>query len=125
MTEVNLEDRINEYHDKQKSENYYTIPLKFLTKYDQIDEILFQNVKIVFNLENDMRKIFERNGTLATNPHKAAASYKFHKSPYITCPIIYSSTYYKHFKSKGMKSTNNYRFGITNVYTTRTYELGA
>ena len=24
-----------------------------------------------------------------------------------------------------MKSTNNYRFGITKVYTTRTYELGA
>ena len=24
-----------------------------------------------------------------------------------------------------MKSMNNYRFGITNVYTTRTFELGA
>ena len=81
VTEVNLKDRINKYHDKQKSENYYRIPLKFLTKYGQIDEIIFQNVKIVFNLENDMRKIFERNGTLAADPHKAAASYKFHKCP--------------------------------------------
>ena len=69
--------------------------------------------------------MFERNGTLATKPHKVAASHKFHKSPYITGPIIYPSIYNKHFKSEGMKSTNNYRFRITNVYTTRTYEIGA
>ena len=99
--------------------------MKFLTDFGQIDEIVEQNIKIVFNLENDMKKLFERNGTVATNPHKAPGACTFHASPYIIAPIFITTMYYKHFKSEGLKSTKSYQFGIMNVYTTRTYEMPA
>ena len=122
---ANLDARLKDFHAKQAAKSYYSIPLKFLTDFGQIDEIVEQNIKIVFNLENDMRKLFERNGTVATNPHKAPSAYTFHASPYIIAPIFNTTMYYKHFKSEGLKSTKSYRFGITNVYTTRTYEMPA
>ena len=123
--EDNLDDRYTKFYDIQKADNYYQIPLKFLNRYFQIDEIVSENIKIVLNLENDMRKIFERKGTLTTSPHKAPGDYVFHKSPYIICPTFSTSPYYRHFKGEGMKSSNNYRLGITDVYTTRTYEMAA
>ena len=109
----------------QTEKTFYSIPLKFLNKFFQIDEIVYENIKIVLNLENDMRKIFERNDVVANNAHVVPASYVFHKSSYILCPTFAPSPYYRHYKSEGMKSANNYRYGITNVYTTRTYKLAA
>ena len=72
-----------------------------------------------------MHKLFERNGTLANNSHNVVGTFKFHSSPYLLVPIFNPTTFYKHFKSEGLKSTNNYRFGIVNVYTTRTYKMPA
>ena len=67
---------------------------------------------------------FIRNETQANNPHNASwyIQISFRHLIYLF-RFLTRRLFINILKTKVLKSTKNYRFGIANVYTTRTYEM--
>ena len=83
LTDENIKDRIEQFHDLIFKKNYFRIPLGILVDLGLVNFSMKTDTKFLFTLERNMNKLFKSTKNLAAIPSEPDALILFHDRPYI------------------------------------------
>ena len=110
------------FHNRHITNSLYKIPVKFLTNFGKINEVITHSFHVVITLRRDMSKIFDRTDK-SDNTGPVIGFYEFHREPRLHASLIRSSNFYKYYKNQLFQSIPTYNYGNTEVYTQRIKEI--
>ena len=78
LTDENIKDRIEQFHDLIFKKNYFRIPLGILVDLGLVNFSMKTDTKFLFTLERNMNKLFKSTKNLAAIPSEPDALILFH-----------------------------------------------
>ena len=133
-TDSNINDRIAKFNNNNQlfSQKYYRVPLKYLVDIGLVNLPTEFNIKLTFNLERNVSKLFETKEKLPNTTAGAAAALPtdapdaspyFFATPYLMYEQLTLSETFRKYISKIISSKRVLRTGIQKTPMQKTYEI--